>query len=64
MSADPTGHFLAMGGFGYLGYWAHRWEERAAVIIQEKEAELKERRRLRLENAEQRAAEVMGEASE
>jgi Glu-tRNA(Gln) amidotransferase subunit E-like FAD-binding protein len=32
-----------MGAFGFLGYWAHIWDERAQVLIAEKEKEIKER---------------------
>jgi hypothetical protein len=42
-----------MLAFGYLGYWAHRWDERAAVIIAEKRAEIAERRRQRIAKAEE-----------
>ena len=36
-------HVLAMGVFGYVGYWAHMWEQRANVLIAEKQHEIKER---------------------
>ena len=32
-----------MGVFGYLGYWAHIWDEKAQVLIAEKQQEIKER---------------------
>lgn len=33
-----------MGVFGYAGYWAHRWDQRAGVLLAEKRAEIAERR--------------------
>lgn len=39
-----AGHAIAMGVFGYVGYWAYKWDERAAVLIAEKRAEITERR--------------------
>ncbi|PCH42202.1 hypothetical protein WOLCODRAFT_31859, partial [Wolfiporia cocos MD-104 SS10] len=39
------GHALSMLVFGYVGYWAHRWDERAEVLIAEKRAQIAERRR-------------------
>ncbi|KAI0254940.1 hypothetical protein BJV78DRAFT_1088915, partial [Lactifluus subvellereus] len=42
---NPGGHVISMLAFGYLGYWAHRWDERAAVLIADKRAEIAERRR-------------------
>jgi hypothetical protein len=54
-----------MGTFGYLGYWAHRWEERAAEILDEKETEMRERRRRRREIADGSAVTAaLAEASE
>ncbi|KAI0043819.1 hypothetical protein FA95DRAFT_1562899 [Auriscalpium vulgare] len=41
---NPGGHVIAMGVFGFAGYWAHRWDERAAVLIAEKRAQIAERR--------------------
>ncbi|KAH7930203.1 hypothetical protein BV22DRAFT_981374, partial [Leucogyrophana mollusca] len=38
------GHAVAMGAFGFAGYWAHRWDERAGVMLAEKRAEIAERR--------------------
>jgi hypothetical protein len=46
-----------MGVFGYLGYWAHRWDERAQVLIAEKQQEIKERQ-LRVEARRQAAIAV------
>ncbi|KAI0001411.1 hypothetical protein BJV74DRAFT_718977, partial [Russula compacta] len=42
---NPGGHLVSMLAFGYLGYWAHQWDERAAVLIAEKRTEIAERRR-------------------
>ncbi|KAI0925814.1 hypothetical protein AcW1_008148 [Taiwanofungus camphoratus] len=38
------GHGLAMVTFGYAGYWAYKWDERAAVLLAEKRAQIAERR--------------------
>jgi hypothetical protein len=43
-----------MGVFGYLGYWAHIWDERAQVLIAEKQQEIKERQE-RLKNRRETA---------
>ncbi|KZT07778.1 uncharacterized protein LAESUDRAFT_631111, partial [Laetiporus sulphureus 93-53] len=39
------GHAISMIVFGYAGYWAYRWDERAAVLLAEKRAQIAERRR-------------------
>lgn len=51
-----SGHVISMGAFGYAGYWAWRWDQRAAVLIQQKKAEIQEKRRVRQEHAEAEAA--------
>jgi hypothetical protein len=51
-----------MLAFGYLGYWAHQWDERAGVLIAEKRAEITERRRQRIARAEAASAAALGEA--
>jgi hypothetical protein len=33
-----------MGTFGFIGYWAHQWDERAGVLLAERRAQLTERR--------------------
>ncbi|KAF7797315.1 hypothetical protein EIP86_008510 [Pleurotus ostreatoroseus] len=38
------GHAIAMGVFGYGGYWAYRWDQRAAELIAAKRAEIEARR--------------------
>ncbi|OBZ72159.1 hypothetical protein A0H81_07637 [Grifola frondosa] len=43
-SPDFSGHVIAMGSFGFLGYWAYQWDQRAAVLLAEKRAEIAERR--------------------
>ncbi|KAI0300906.1 hypothetical protein BC826DRAFT_991243 [Russula brevipes] len=53
---NPGGHIISMLAFGYLGYWAHRWDERAAVLIADKRAEIAERRRQRIAQAEEASA--------
>ncbi|KAI8969499.1 hypothetical protein BD414DRAFT_428466 [Trametes punicea] len=41
---NPLGHAIAMGTFGFIGYWAYQWDQRAAVLLQQKRAEIAERR--------------------
>ena len=41
---DPIGHAIAMGTFGFAGYWAYQWDQRAAVLLAAKRAEIAERR--------------------
>ncbi|KAG2125410.1 hypothetical protein DEU56DRAFT_743843 [Suillus clintonianus] len=45
------GHALSMGVFGYAGYWAYQWDERAAVMLAQKRAEITERRERKLAHA-------------
>lgn len=52
-----------MLAFGYFGYWAHQWDERASVLIAEKRAEIAERRRQRIAHAEEASAAALAEAS-
>jgi hypothetical protein len=52
-----------MLAFGYLGYWAHQWDERATVLIAEKRAEIVERRRLRVARAEEASAAALAAES-
>jgi hypothetical protein len=61
--ADPGGHIISMLAFGYLGYWAHEWDQRATVLIAEKRAEISERRKLRIARAEEASAAALAEAS-
>ncbi|TFK45860.1 hypothetical protein OE88DRAFT_1639255 [Heliocybe sulcata] len=42
--SNPSGHLIAMGVFGFAGYWAHVWTEYSSVLIAQKEAEIRERR--------------------
>ncbi|KAI0787609.1 hypothetical protein C8Q74DRAFT_1366452 [Fomes fomentarius] len=41
---NPVGHAIAMGAFGFVGYWAYHWDQRAAVLLAEKRAQIAERR--------------------
>lgn len=43
------GHAISMGTFGFVGYWAYRWDERAGVLLAEKRAQIAERRQQRAE---------------
>ncbi|EJD06833.1 uncharacterized protein FOMMEDRAFT_117834 [Fomitiporia mediterranea MF3/22] len=38
------GHVIAMAIFGYGGYWAYKWDLRAAELIGQKRAEIEARR--------------------
>ncbi|KAI9456007.1 hypothetical protein F5148DRAFT_384383 [Russula earlei] len=60
---NPGGHLISMLAFGYLGYWAHRWDERASVLIAEKRAEIAERRRQRIARAEEASSAALAEAA-
>ena len=52
-----------MLAFGYLGYWAYQWDVRASVLISEKRAEIAERRRQRIAQAEEASAAALATAS-
>ncbi|KAJ3479526.1 hypothetical protein NLI96_g8993 [Meripilus lineatus] len=41
---NPGAHLISMGVFGYVGYWAYQWDQRAAVLIAQKRAEIAARR--------------------
>lgn len=41
---DPGGHVIAMAVFGYGGYWAYRWDIRAAELLALKREEIRQRR--------------------
>lgn len=56
-SPDPGGHLISMGVFGYGGYWAYQWDQRAAVLLQEKRQQILERREKALANAKAKLAE-------
>ncbi|KAF8896277.1 hypothetical protein BD779DRAFT_1668099 [Infundibulicybe gibba] len=53
---NPGAHLISMGVFGYGGYWAYRWDQRAGVLIAEKRAEIAERRQKQIAKAEEAAA--------
>jgi len=38
------GHAFSMAAFGYLGYWAYKWDIRAAELIAVKRAAIAENR--------------------
>jgi hypothetical protein len=48
---DPGGHVLAMGAFGFVGYWAHYWEIHSSEMIQRKLEKIKEGRRAQAETS-------------
>ena len=35
---------MSTAAFGFVGYWAYKWDERAAVLIAEKRAQIAARR--------------------
>ncbi|KAG2133268.1 uncharacterized protein EDB93DRAFT_1254943 [Suillus bovinus] len=43
---------IVNGVFGYAGYWAYQWDERAAVMLAQKRAEITERRERKLAQAQ------------
>ncbi|KAF9000683.1 hypothetical protein BDQ17DRAFT_1245359 [Cyathus striatus] len=45
MLSNPTAHLISMGVFGYVGYWAYKWEIISAELIAAKREEIIERRR-------------------
>lgn len=53
------GHAIAMGTFGFVGYWAHYWDVRAGELLKIKKEQIAEARRQRLTAAE-RASEEAG----
>ncbi|KAG6842362.1 hypothetical protein C0991_010652 [Blastosporella zonata] len=59
---NPGGHLIAMGVFGYGGYWAYQWDQRAAVLIAEKRQQIKERREKAIAQADAAAAAALEEA--
>ncbi|CAL1716652.1 unnamed protein product [Somion occarium] len=42
------GHAISMAVFGYAGYWAYRWDIRAAELLADKRAEIAARRQQRV----------------
>jgi len=50
-----------MGAFGFAGYWAHKWDVRAAEIIADSKAQLEARRRKQIEQAEALSASALSE---
>ena len=51
-----------MGTFGVVGYYAYQWDQRAAVLLAEKRAEIAERRQQQLSKAEELSGNAMAEA--
>jgi len=41
------GHAISMFVFGTAGYWVYQWDQRAAVLLADKRAEIAERRQQR-----------------
>ncbi|KAG7089458.1 hypothetical protein E1B28_011143 [Marasmius oreades] len=60
---NMAGHFIAMSIFGYGGYWAWRWDIKAAELIAKKKVEIAENQKLRVAKAEAIAERLMGEQS-
>ncbi|KAJ3515486.1 hypothetical protein NLJ89_g1717 [Agrocybe chaxingu] len=36
MFSNPGGHLLSMGAFGFVGYWAYKWEVYSTALLVEK----------------------------
>ncbi|THV07322.1 hypothetical protein K435DRAFT_772668 [Dendrothele bispora CBS 962.96] len=49
---NMTGHAIAMGVFGYGGYWAWRWDQKSVQLIEQKKVEISERRKERVARME------------
>ncbi|TDL25710.1 hypothetical protein BD410DRAFT_784744 [Rickenella mellea] len=54
--SNPSTHAMIAGIFGYAGYWAYKWDMRAAELLALKRAEIAEHRRRRVEAADHAAA--------
>ncbi|ESK87258.1 hypothetical protein Moror_5794 [Moniliophthora roreri MCA 2997] len=57
---NMAGHVVAMGVFGYGGYWAWRWDNYATELLDKKKIEVAENQKRRVENAEALAEKLMG----
>jgi len=42
--SNPAGHAIAAAVFGYAGYWAYVWEQRADELLALRRTEISERR--------------------
>ena len=51
-----------MAAFGFAGYWAHKWDIRAAEIIADNKAALEDRRRKQIAQAEAFGSQQLAEA--
>ncbi|KAF8623601.1 hypothetical protein AX17_007304 [Amanita inopinata Kibby_2008] len=50
---NPGGHLISMGVFGFVGYWAYKWDLRSTELIAEKRAAIAEHRRQQIAKAEE-----------
>ncbi|TFL03808.1 hypothetical protein BDV98DRAFT_602326 [Pterulicium gracile] len=46
--SNPVGHAISVGVFGFVGYWAYQWDQRAADLIADKREQIAERRKAQL----------------
>ena len=53
-----SGHAIAMGTFGFIGYWAHRWDVRAGELLKIRKDQIAEKRRARLAAVEKASEEA------
>ena len=51
-----------MAVFGYAGYWAYHWDQRAAVLLAEKKTEILEHRHRAIAKAEATEAAQVADA--
>lgn len=51
ISDNLGGHFIAMGVFGFAGYWVEVWDQRANVLLAEKREQIAARRAAQVESA-------------
>jgi len=49
--SNPWGHVIAMGGFGYFGYWMHQLDVRSGEILADQKARLRAKRLKQEEDA-------------
>ncbi|KAK2460972.1 hypothetical protein APHAL10511_007442 [Amanita phalloides] len=59
---NPGGHLISMGVFGFLGYWAYKWDIRAAELIAEKRAAIADRRRQQIAKAGEASATTLADS--
>ncbi|KAF8628037.1 hypothetical protein AX15_004152 [Amanita polypyramis BW_CC] len=59
---NPGGHLISMGVFGFVGYWAYKWDLRAVELITEKRAAIADRRRQQIAKTDEASAIALADA--